>query len=344
MTFEEAEAKFRQLQTRVQRGEAISRAEYEDQVSMLSVTDDNGVLWEINPRTGKWMYFDGAEWVSGSPPGHDTSSVIPAIGTVGAPPLTQTPPPTPTTPRPMSSAPAPVPASQAGRSAPPPPAPESTQPARRAGANKPIGTPPGAPAPTRPVGANRFAGREWIPLAIGAVVLLFCAVALLASYTFIAPMFAPAKTPTRVAAPTIANSPVPTVVRLPSPTPLPPTPAPVIAQVAGDYANVRSRASTSGTIVTRLQKAAQVTLIAVGPKDGANVWYQINVPDKPEPGWVRSDTIKIISGDPATLPPAGGTAPAATKPAAPPAATKAPAVTPTPTVIGVIAPTPKVYP
>src|SRR5512147_1899293 len=99
MTFEEAEAKFRQLQARVQRGEAISRAEYEDQVSLLSVTDDNGVLWEINPRTGKWMYFDGAEWVSGSPPGHDTSSVIPAIGTAGAPVMTSVPPPAATIPQ-----------------------------------------------------------------------------------------------------------------------------------------------------------------------------------------------------------------------------------------------------
>ena len=76
MNFEEAEAKFRQLQARVQRGEPISRAEYEDQVSQLAVQDDNGVLWEINPRTGKWMYFDGAEWVAGAPPGHDSSLVV----------------------------------------------------------------------------------------------------------------------------------------------------------------------------------------------------------------------------------------------------------------------------
>ena len=62
MNFDEAEARFRELQSRVQRGEAISRAEYEEQVSQLAVQDRNGVLWEINPRTGKWMYFDGAEW------------------------------------------------------------------------------------------------------------------------------------------------------------------------------------------------------------------------------------------------------------------------------------------
>src|SRR5512140_1897599 len=78
MTFEEAEARFRELQARVQRGEAISRAEYEDQVSQLAVQDDRGVLWEINPRTGKWMYFDGAEWVGGTPPGRDHSTVMPA--------------------------------------------------------------------------------------------------------------------------------------------------------------------------------------------------------------------------------------------------------------------------
>ena len=77
MTFDEAEARFRELQARVQRGEAISRVEYEDQVSQLAVQDDRGVLWEINPRTGKWMYFDGAEWVGGTPPGRDNSTVMP---------------------------------------------------------------------------------------------------------------------------------------------------------------------------------------------------------------------------------------------------------------------------
>lgn len=323
MTFEEAEARFRQLQARVQRGEAISRAEYEEQVSMLSVTDDNGVLWEINPRTGKWMYFDGAEWVSGAPPGHDNSTVLPAFGSPGAPATPSTPPPSFT----------PPPAPQASVSQPPPAPERPTYPpssARRV-AGKPPSVPPGGMPPQRP---SLFAGREWVPLAIGAGVLLVCAVLLFFGGNFLLnTLGGKSATPTRVALPSPVSSPLPTQVRLPSPTPLPPTPVPVVAQVAGDYANVRSKPSTSGTVVVRLQAAQKITLIAVGPKEGANVWYQINVPDKTEPGWVRSDVITIISGDPNTLPIAGAT-PAATKPAvAQP--------TPTLTPIGVIPATPK---
>jgi hypothetical protein len=105
MTFEEAETRFRQLQARVQRGESISRAEYEEEVGKLAVQDRNGTLWEINPRTGKWMYFDGAEWVSGAPPGHDTSTVVPVPketlsqtgGTQPTPPAVSAPPPSPLT-------------------------------------------------------------------------------------------------------------------------------------------------------------------------------------------------------------------------------------------------------
>lgn len=110
MTFDEAERKFRDLQARVQRGEPISRADYEAMVAELAVQDDRGVLWEINPRTGKWMYFDGAEWVVGRPPGHDQSTVMPI--TQAMTPPGATPPPMPrsqftaaTTPRPTMQTP-----------------------------------------------------------------------------------------------------------------------------------------------------------------------------------------------------------------------------------------------
>ncbi|HEX7589244.1 MAG TPA: hypothetical protein VF478_13090, partial [Anaerolineae bacterium] len=128
MNFDEAEARFRELQARVQRGEAISRAEYEEQVSQLAVQDRNGVLWEINPRTGKWMYFDGAEWVSGTPPGHDTSAVIPIQGRGAA--------------APNASGPAPL----AAPSAPPSSVPSST-PSSSAPPMRPVA----APVPPRPV-------------------------------------------------------------------------------------------------------------------------------------------------------------------------------------------------
>lgn len=312
MTFEEAEARFRQLQARVQRGESISRADYEDQVSQLAVQDSNGVLWEINPRTGKWMYFDGAEWVSGAPPGHDTSMVIPAIG---ASPLPVAPAPPPYAPKPMASK--------------PPAMPESVQPYKRTtpGQPAPASKPPsGEPPqrPSRPGGA--FAGREWVPLAIGAVVLLLCAVALFFGGSFVVNMVSPARTPARIALPSPVSSPLPTQVRLPSPTPIPPTPAPVIGKITETQANVRNKPTTTGTtILTRLKKDTQITLVAVGPTDAGNVWYQINLPDRSEPAWIRGDTFQIVSGDPKTLQPSGGAAPAATKP---PASGPTPTLTP----------------
>lgn len=324
MTFEEAEARFRQLQARVQRGEAISRADYEDQVSQLAVQDPNGVLWEINPRTGKWMYFDGAEWVSGAPPGHDSSLVIPAVGASPAPVAQSAPPPiTP-------------PAPKAAPATKPPASPEPVQTFKRTTPAKagPAGkSPSGTPSQRQPR-SNLFAGREWVPLAIGAVVLLLCAVLLFFGGQFALNTFGRSTTPTRVALPSPVGSPLPTQVRLPSPTPIPPTPVPVIGKISETQANVRNRPSTTGTtILARLKKDTQITLVAVGPTDGANVWYQINLPDQPAPAWIRSDTFQIVSGDPKTLPPSGG---ASSSFAAP-----KPGVTPTLTPIGVVPATPK---
>ena len=346
MNFEEAEARFRQLQARVQRGEPISRAEYEEQVSQLAVQDGNGVLWEINPRTGKWMYFDGAEWISGTPPGHDTSVVIPMPGatvTPSAPPITapaptfQAPPPPPL---------APTPRVAVNKSA--PAAPEAVPPYKRVGPDKkapaprPLVNPPGVAEqkPTTRARTGAFAGREWIPFAIGAVVLIGCAILLLvinslwSSLSSVAGLSGATKTATRPAS-TAVSSPVATPVRLPSPTPIPPTPSPVIAKITGDpTSNVRSKASTSGTILVKLKKDTQITLVAAGPKDGANQWYQINIADNPNPGWIRSDTFQVVSGDINSVPPVGGTATPTKAPAAPQA-------TATLTPIGALPPTPK---
>lgn len=323
MTFEEAEARFRQLQARVQRGEPVSRAEYEEQVSQLGVQDTAGVLWEINPHNGKWMRFDGAEWVSGIPPGHDTSVVIPIIGATTLPSRAATP-----------SVSAPQPSAS----------PESVQPYRRVGRDRqrPGGKPPrgtlggtlgGTPPAQLPPTPSVFAGREWVPLAIGAVVLVLCAALLYFGGSFALNTFAKPTTPTRIALPTLVSSPVPTIVRLPSLTPLPPIAVPVVGKTIEALVNVRAQPNTRATILTRLKKDTLLTLTAVGPTDAGNVWYQINLTDRPEPGWVRSDTFQLISGDPKTLQPAGG-APTATKPAVPGA-------TPTLTPIGVVPPTPK---
>ncbi|MBI5033488.1 MAG: SH3 domain-containing protein [Chloroflexi bacterium] len=338
MNFEEAEARFRQLQARVQRGEPISRAEYEEQVSQLAVQDGNGVLWEINPRTGKWMYFDGAEWISGTPPGHDTSVVIPMPGAS----LTPSTPPPSTVASTFQAPPPPImPRTSASSNT--PPAPEAVPPYKRVGQDRRVPAPrppmnPPQASEKKPAAAKTGAlgRREWIPLAIGAVVLLVCAILLFVGGNFAMTAFSPTKTPTRIAMPTSASSPVATPVRLPSPTPIPPTPAPVTAKINTDTpANVRNKPSTSGsTILVKLKKDTQITLIAAGPKDGTNTWYQINLPDNPTPGWIRSDTFQVVGGDINTVPPVGGAATATKAPAAPQS-------TATLTPIGAIPPTPK---
>jgi hypothetical protein len=335
MTFEEAEGKFKELQARVQRGEAISRAEYEDQVSRLAVQDQFGVLWEINPRTGKWMYFDGAEWVSGAPPGKESSTVIPLSSLAPKPGSVVQPAVKPT---PAPSAPPPMPARSAAL---PQPAPRASAPPQQASAPKPytrVSQP--APAASNPERAARRApnnpfgpGREWIPLAIGAVVLLLCAV-LLGGIAFVMNSdpnkgflgFGAAPTATRT--PTrplvVATTAIPTAIRLPSPTPIPPTPVPVIAKVTEKTANVRAEANAKSAKVSELKQNAQITLIAK-TNDGQFDWYQINIAGQAKPGWIRSDLVQIVSGDPKTL-----SAPGAPAPAPGPA---------TPTVIGVPAPT-----
>ncbi len=130
MNFEQSEAKFKELQARVQRGEAISRAQYEEQVSSLAVQDDHGNLWEINPRSGKWMRFDGASWVVDTPPGRGAPA--PSAPEQAAT-STAKPQPMMTTPTPKSTAPqASIPTAQLRQQ------PTSKPPARNVGAtNRP---------------------------------------------------------------------------------------------------------------------------------------------------------------------------------------------------------------
>lgn len=324
MTFEEAEARFRQLQARVQRGEPISRAEYEEEVGKLAVQDRNGTLWEINPRTGKWMYFDGAEWISGAPPGHDTSTVIPVPKEVSG--AKESPPTSPSV-----SAPSTPPLTHPAAPTEPPPFVRAGQkPKQPAGAKPtaaPSRTPSERPARRIPLGGRN---REWVPLAIGAVVLLFCVVLLLITANVVLPVLSPKPTPTRTTIVAQGTSTkVPTPMLLPSPTPLPPTPVPVIAKVTATTLNVRAEASSKAKLLGTLKKDNQVTFLAQtkGEKiEGQDLWYLINLPNSTQQGWVFfGKNFQILSGDPNTLP-VGGVA------------------TPTPTVIGVIPPTPKTYP
>lgn len=297
MTFEEAEAKFRQLQARVQRGEAISRAEYEEEVGKLAVQDRNGTLWEINPRTGKWMYFDGAEWVSGAPPGHDTSTVIPVPKEVAATKETPSAPPPTSTP---------------ARATPPPTEPSPPPFVRAEPKAKPVARPKPVP-PAKSEGERPARGllggrnREWIPLAIGAVVLLFCAVMLFVTAQFVLPIVSPKPTPTRTIVAQRSPTVLPPATTMPTSTPVPPTPAPVIAKVTAATLNVRAEPSSKSARVSTLRKDNQVTFLAQTKGEaieGEDTWYQINLPNSTQQGWVFfGKNFQIVSGDPKTLPP-----------------------------------------
>lgn len=294
MTFEEAEARFKELQARVQRGEPISRAEYEEEVSKLAVQDRNGVLWEINPRTGKWMYFDGAEWVSGAPPGRDSSTVIPVPKEVAA--LKSTPAPTPAPPTPAPSAPTP--------SEPPPLVRTEPKPAARSSAAPSSKSAPPAPRAPRPATTGRR--REWIPLAIASVVLLLCAATLFVTAQVVLPIVNPKPTPTRVIAITRAPTPLPPPTLMPTPTPIPPTPAPVIAKVTATTLNIRAEPNSRSARLGVLRRDNQVTFLAQtrGERiEGSDVWYLINIPNSNQQGWVFfGNNFQIVSGDPKTLP------------------------------------------
>jgi hypothetical protein len=68
MDFVTAEEKFNELQARIRRGEPMSEDQYQEELAKLMVQDDSGVFWSLEPGTGRWLYFNGTEWMPGMPP------------------------------------------------------------------------------------------------------------------------------------------------------------------------------------------------------------------------------------------------------------------------------------
>lgn len=68
MDFVTAEEKFNELQARIRRGEPMSEDQYQEELAKLMVQDEAGVFWSLEPGTGRWLYFNGTEWVPGMPP------------------------------------------------------------------------------------------------------------------------------------------------------------------------------------------------------------------------------------------------------------------------------------
>ena len=50
------------------RGEPLSEDQYQEELAKLMVQDDSGVFWSLEPGTGRWLYFNGTEWMPGTPP------------------------------------------------------------------------------------------------------------------------------------------------------------------------------------------------------------------------------------------------------------------------------------
>lgn len=66
MTFEEAGARFAQLQAQWRAGQ-LHPAQYQQMAAQLSVQDPQGRWWQIEPNSGQWLMWNGAQWVPPQP-------------------------------------------------------------------------------------------------------------------------------------------------------------------------------------------------------------------------------------------------------------------------------------
>jgi hypothetical protein len=67
VTFQEASARFQQLEAQLQAG-AINEAQYRAGLNALRVTDPWGRLWMPQERTGQWFVQQNGAWVAAMPP------------------------------------------------------------------------------------------------------------------------------------------------------------------------------------------------------------------------------------------------------------------------------------
>jgi LysM repeat protein len=67
MDFAEAEQKYRELEDELLSGE-ISEDVFLARVAQVRVTDQEGRQWMMSGRTGRWLVYDGQQWVFAEPP------------------------------------------------------------------------------------------------------------------------------------------------------------------------------------------------------------------------------------------------------------------------------------
>ncbi len=66
MDFAEAEANFRTLESQLNANQ-IDLKWYRTALSQIRVTDAQGYVWMMQERTGMWHYWNGQQWVPGTP-------------------------------------------------------------------------------------------------------------------------------------------------------------------------------------------------------------------------------------------------------------------------------------
>ncbi len=325
MDFSQAEEKFRELQARVQRGEPLTEEQYQEEMQRLMVQDDHGVFWSLEPGTGRWLYFNGTEWVPGTPP----RSAPPSAPTATVPIETQAAGGMDL--GPSTSAEGPVETAAVE--------PEAVPTYERAGE---AGDRAGGITP-RPVSRVPFpidqGSNTWLPFAIGAVVLLLCAVVLFFGVRNM-PLFGGA-TVKATATATVEAAAQPTEPEeQPTDTPEEPTPTTVASTATPNVVSVtmkeklrvRSGPSTTGNVLASLDPGTAVTAIG---RNADSSWIQIQLPGKTDTGWVINNPDYLtVSGDLNSLPVVGsGAAAKTTAPKTTPTKATAPkkSATPKPT-------------
>lgn len=68
--FEQAERKINVLRQRYQAG-YLTREELQKELRNLMILDDEGHWWMLGLESNRWYYYDGRDWIPGTPPGYD---------------------------------------------------------------------------------------------------------------------------------------------------------------------------------------------------------------------------------------------------------------------------------
>ncbi len=283
MDFAEAEKRFQELQARIQRGEPLSEEQYQEEMQKLMVQDDKGTFWSPEPGTGQWLYFNGTEWVPGTPPY--------AAAPPGAPAG-----PTAAEPAGMPRGAVPGPAGE----------PEGVPAYVREGEPVPTGSERMGGIAPRPVRGSTFPlGEEntpWLPFAIGAIVLLLCAAVLFFGVRnfagFATAGAKPTATEVAVEQPTETEVATTDTPEAATATPAPTATIAVVTVKLNDRLRVRAGPGTTFGVLATLD--AGTTLTPLGRNQDSS-WLQVQIPGGSEMGWVSAQYV-TVNGDVNTLP------------------------------------------